>query len=156
MSRSLNKVLLIGNLRRGLLSMIPNLVPIWLALGAMGFIGVPIDNSSLLIGCILIGLAVDDTIHFMHRFQRHLAQTGDTLEAVSRTLSTTGSALLFTTLVLTAGFFVMSTSHMSNIAAFGLISAFAALVAFIADIVLSPALMALATRDAAQRERGEA
>jgi predicted RND superfamily exporter protein len=149
-------VLLIGNLRRGLLSMVPNLVPIWLALGAMGFFGVPIDNSSLLIGCILIGLAVDDTIHFMHRFQRHLAQTGDTLEAVSRTLSTTGSALLFTTLVLTAGFFVMSTSHMSNIAVFGLISAFAALVAFIADIVLSPALMALATRDAAQRERGEA
>ena len=145
-------VLLIGNLRRGLLSMIPNLVPIWLTLGIMGFSNIAIDNSSLLIGCILIGLAVDDTIHFMHRFQRQLTATGDTYEAIRHTLMTTGSALLFTTLVLSSGFLVMTTSYMWNITAFGMVSAFAAMIAFAADIVLSPALMALATRSSEQRE----
>ena len=139
-------VLLIGDLRRGLLSMVPNLVPIWLTLGVMGFMDVPIDNSSLLIGCIVLGLAVDDTIHFMHRFQRSFATNGDAFEAIRETLSTTGAALLFTTLVLTSAFLVMATSYMSNISSFGLITAFAAVIAFVADIVLSPVLMALATR----------
>ena len=72
-------VLLIGNLRRGLLSMIPNLLPIWLVAGPDGLCSdIPLDNSTLLVGCVLIGLAVDDTIHFMHKFQRYYAVAAET------------------------------------------------------------------------------
>jgi predicted RND superfamily exporter protein len=139
-------ILLIGELRRGLLSMIPNLVPIWLTLGLMGWRGVALDNSTLLVGCILIGLAVDDTIHFMHRFQRYHAAGYDARSAVRRTLSTTGSALLFTTLVLAAGFLAMTLCYMNNAVIFGQLAVFAAITAFVADVTISPALMVLASR----------
>ncbi len=141
-------VLLIGEVRRGLLAMIPNLTPIWLTLGLMGWLGVAIDNSTLLVGCILIGLAVDDTIHFMHRFQRHCEAGCDARTAVRRSLETTGAALFFTTLVLTAGFLVMTLSYMNNAQEFGQLAAFAAVTAFAADLVVSPALMVLASRSA--------
>jgi predicted RND superfamily exporter protein len=137
-------ILLIGNLKRGLLSMIPNLVPIWLTLGLMGFLDIAIDNSTLLIGCILIGLAVDDTIHFMHKFQHYYGQLGDVERAVHETLTTTGAALLFTTLVLASGFSVMMLSYMNNSIEFGQLATFAAIAAFMADILISPALMKLA------------
>ena len=139
-------VLLIGDLRRGLLSMIPNLLPIWLTLGLMGLLGIPLDNSTLLIGCILIGLAVDDTIHFMHQFQRYYSTSGDARQAVRDTLQTTGAALLFTTLVLTAGFMVMLLGYMNLSKEFGMLATFAAITAFVADLIVSPALMVVATR----------
>jgi predicted RND superfamily exporter protein len=136
-------VFLIGDLKRGLLAMIPNLVPIYLALALMGWLGIPLDNSSLLVGCIIIGLAVDDTIHFMHRFQRHLARGADAREAVQRTLETTGSAMLFTSLALAAGFTVVTFAYMVNVREFGILACFATVVAFAADVLLAPALMVL-------------
>jgi len=116
----------------------------------MGWLDIPLDNSSLLIGCVVIGLAVDDTIHFVHKFQRYFAQTGDARLAVRRTLETTGAALLFTSLVLAAGFSVMMLAYMDNAAQFGMLASFATVTAFLADIVLSPALMVLATRGTAR------
>ena len=70
-------VILIGRLWIGLLSMIPNLAPILLTLGIMGWLGVRLDMFTLLIGSIAIGLAVDDTIHFMHGFRRSYERSGD-------------------------------------------------------------------------------
>jgi predicted RND superfamily exporter protein len=139
-------ILLIGQVRCGLVSMIPNLVPIWLTLAIMGWFHVPLDNSSLLVGCVLMGLAVDDTIHFMHRFQRYYAKTGDSLEAVRCTLETAGAAMLFTTLVLASGFSVMLLTYMRNTVEFGLLATTAALLAFVADVIVSPALMVLVAR----------
>jgi len=136
-------VLLIGSVGRGLLAMIPNLIPIYLALALMGWLGIPLDNSTLLVGCIIIGLAVDDTIHFMHRFQRYLEETGDAREAVSRTLQTTGAAMLFTSLVLASGFFVVTFAYMVNAREFGILACFATIGAFLADVILAPALMVL-------------
>jgi hypothetical protein len=141
-------VLLIGNLRGGLVAMIPNLIPVFLTLGLMGALGIPLDNSSLLVGCIIIGLAVDDTIHFMHKFQRYFRETGNAADAVRRTLETTGSALLFTSLCLGAGFTTMLLAYMVNIVEFGMLALFATVVAFLADVVLAPALMVLVTRRA--------
>ena len=139
-------ILLIGDLRHGLLSMIPNLLPIWLTLGLMGFLGIPLDPSTMLLGCVLIGLAVDDTIHFMHKFQRYLALDGDVRRAVSETLQTTGAALFFTTLVIIAGFSTMFFGYMNNTREFGLLASFAAVTAFLADLVVTPALIALVAR----------
>ena len=136
-------ILMIGNLRQGLIAMVPNLLPVFFTLGLMGSLGIPLDNSTLLVGCIIIGLAVDDTIHFMHKFQRYFAKTGDIEQAVSQTLETTGSALLFTSLVLSCGFGVMYFAYMENIKDFSVLATFAAVTAFVADVVVAPALLSL-------------
>ncbi len=93
-----------------------------------------------------IGLAVGDTIHFMHNFQRYYNASGDAPWAVHETLRTTGRAVLFTTLVLAAGFFIYMFSSMNNLSDFGFLTGFCLLVAFLADVLLAPALMVLVRR----------
>ncbi len=137
---------LIGSVSRGLVAMIPNLIPVFLTLGLMGWLGIPLDASTLLIGAIVIGLAVDDTIHFVHKFNRYLEDLGDPRAAVRETLLTTGSALLFTSLALGAGFAVLLLAYMENSWEFGMLCLFAISTAFAADVVLGPALMVLVTR----------
>ncbi len=136
-------MLLLGSLRRGLVSMVPNLLPIVSVLAVMGWMKIPIDSTTMLIGAMVIGIAVDDTIHFMHKFHRYFEETGDLEHAVNETLRTTGSALLFTTLVLMAGFQVFGLSEMANIRVFGTLSAFAAGVALLADLLVAPALLSV-------------
>ena len=139
-------VLLIGHLTRGMLSMIPNLTPVIMMLGYMGWTGLPIDGLTMMVGAIVIGLAVDDTIHFMHNFRRYYEQTGKAREAIRLTLSTTGRALLVTSLVLGAGFFTFAGAYMINVRVFGILAGGAVLVAFLSNVILSSALMVLATR----------
>jgi hypothetical protein len=139
-------MLLLGSLRTGLASMVPNLSPILLTLGVMGYLGVTIDMFTMMIGSIAMGLVVDDTIHFMHGFRRLYAQTGDTLLSIRGTLETTGQALLFTSVVLSLGFSVFALSEMRNLFYFGLFTSFTIATAFLLDILVSPALMVLVTR----------
>jgi predicted RND superfamily exporter protein len=136
-------ILLIGSFKIGLVSMIPNLTPIVLVLGFMGWLGVPLDAFTLLIGSIAMGLAVDDTIHFMHNFRRYYERSGDVTVAVRETLASTGQALLFTSLVLSTGFFIFTLASLNNLFFFGLLTGLAILLAFLADLILAPALMAV-------------
>ncbi len=139
-------MLLVGSVRVGLLSMIPNLAPIIIALAFMYVFGLPLDMFSTLIGSIALGLAVDDTIHFMHNYQRYRSRLGDAAAAVRETLRTTGKALMVTTLVLVAAFMVNAAGSMINVRNFGIITAFCITVAFLADVLLAPALMMLLDR----------
>jgi predicted RND superfamily exporter protein len=149
-------ILLMRSVRLGLLSMIPNLIPVVFTLGVMGYLDMPLDASTIMIGAMVIGLAVDDTIHFMHKFRIYFAQLGDAKEAIRATLSSTGAALLFTTLVLASGFGVLTLAGMVNTQNFGLIAALATLVAFAADVVVAPALMTLFTaRDQRRQDVAE-
>lgn len=141
-------VLLLGNLRTGLLAMIPNTMPILLTLGLMGSFGFPLDAFSLMVGGIALGLAVDDTIHFMHNYRRYRAQGMDLEAAIEATLLTAGRAMLITTTVLSVGFLGFTMSSMVNLNNLGVLVAFATLTAFLADVLLAPALLALIDRDA--------
>ena len=136
-------MLLLGSLRRGLVSMVPNLLPIVAVLAVMGWGRIAIDTTTMMVGAMVIGIAVDDTIHFMHKFHRYFEQSGNVEASVCETLRTTGSALLFTTFVLIAGFSVFGLSEMANMRIFGLLSAFAAAVALLADVLIAPALLAV-------------
>jgi len=138
---TLMMILLIGNIRIGLVSMIPNVTPIILTLGLMGWLGMPLDLFTMLIGSIAIGLAVDDTIHFMHNYRRYHHETGDVKEAVRKTLLTTGRAMLVTTIVLATGFFLYMGANLSNLVNFGLLTGFTIIMALLADFFLAPALM---------------
>lgn len=135
------------------LSLLPNLIPIVLILGIMGFWGIDMDSTNLLIGSIVLGLVVDDTIHFMYNFSRYHDQTRDTAVAIKMTLLTAGRAIFVTSLVLTCGFFVFMLSSMKNIYHFGLLTGIAIMLALLADYFLSPALITLA-RDALNRRVG--
>ncbi len=149
---------MVRNIKIGILAIAPNLLPIILCLGFMGLFNIPIDAFSMLIGGIAIGLVVDDTIHFFHHFSQFYRETGSIDEAVTRTLETTGRAMLFTTLTLTCGFSVFLASSMENLTRFGLLTGLAVTLAFLADVILTPALMAIAYKaesieqETAQRE----
>ncbi len=140
-------VLLIGSLKIGLISMIPNLSPIVLTLGMMGFFGIPLDMFTLLIGSIAIGIAVDDTIHFFHNYRKYYAVTGSSRLSIEHTLSTAGRAMLVTTIVLTLGFWIFMLAGMNNLFNFGLLTGITLLLAFLADVLLAPALLTLVNPD---------
>jgi len=139
-------VLLIGALGQGMLAMIPNLLPVLLTLGLMGWMDIPIDMSSMLVGGIIIGLAVDDTIHFMHRFRGAYAETREVESAIHRSLESAGAAILCTTLILGAGFVVMEFAYMRNASQFGQLACFATVAAFAADVLVAPALLVIVGR----------
>jgi predicted RND superfamily exporter protein len=136
-------MLIVGSVRIGFIAMIPNLAPIAITLALMPLLGIPLDAFTILVGSIALGLAVDDTIHFMHNFHRYYADLGDVRLAVRETLRTTGRALLITTLVLSSAFFVYLFGTMHNLQAFGLLTGICIILAFLADALLAPALMTL-------------
>ena len=134
-------ILAVGDVRLGLLAMIPNLFPIIIALGVMGYMNIPLNTYNLIGGSIAIGLAVDDTIHFFHNFRKYYLRSGDIDFAVSETLRSAGRALLATTLILVSSFWMRLISDLRVVADFGLVMGIALFVAFLADVMLSPALL---------------
>ncbi|MCK5614292.1 MMPL family transporter, partial [Candidatus Pacearchaeota archaeon] len=143
---TLMMILFIGDIKIGLISMIPNLLPILIIMGIMGFAKVPLTMNTLLIGSIAMGLVVDDTVHFIHNFQRYYKETEDAHEAIKETLLSTGRALLITSLVLATGFFVLMFATLNHLVRFGFFTGMAILIALLADFLLAPALMILVTR----------
>jgi len=134
-------MLILGSVRIGLLSMIPNLTPIILGLLMMYVLDIPLDVFTLLIGSIAIGLAVDDTIHFMHNFRRYYLQSGDAAKAIEQTFFTTGKAMLITTIVLSLGFYSYLFGEMVAVQNFGLLTGSVIVMALLSDLLLAPALM---------------
>jgi predicted RND superfamily exporter protein len=123
-----------------------------MTLGYMGWSGLPVDGLTMMVGAIVLGLAVDDTIHFMHNFRRYYERSGDARQAIHETLHTTGRALLVTSLVLSAGFFTFLGAYMENVRLFGLLAGGSILLAFFANVILASSLMVLATRREARRK----
>jgi predicted RND superfamily exporter protein len=143
---SIMMILLVGSVRLGLISMIPNLLPITIVLGVMGIFGLPLDAFTMLIGSIALGLAVDDTVHFMHNFMRYYKDSGSSSEAIVHTMHTAGRAMVVTTIVLSLGFFIFMSSEMNNLLNFGGLTGLAIILSLFADILLAPALMTLIFR----------
>ena len=125
------------------IAMLPNLLPIFVTLGLMGLSGIRLDIATVTIAAVVIGVVVDDTIHFLHRFRTELAECGDHAEAARRTLASAGRAIVGTSLILACGFCVMALATVKSIVFFGLLSAVAMLVALVADLLMLPALLVL-------------
>ncbi len=136
-------LILVGHVKIGLISMIPNISPILVMTTVMVIFDMPLDMFTMLIGAIAIGLAVDDTVHFMHNFRKYELMYNDVDKAIRLTLLGTGRAMIVTTIVLSLGFFVFMGASMSNIFNFGLLTGIAIIVAVLADLFLVPALMKL-------------
>lgn len=139
----------------GLISMVPNLLPICLTLGAMGLLGIPLNIGTAPVASVALGLAVDDTIHYLVRFRRELARDGDPDKAVERAIVTTGRPILITSLVLAAGFSVLVLSGFQPTRNLGVLIGLTMISALVADLIVLPALL-LWARPVARRRAARA
>ncbi len=135
-------MILVFGLRAGLLSLIPNVLPIVFVLGLMGYAGFGLNMATAIIASIAIGIVVDDTIHFFSHFRDELHKTGDSKLAMSAALTRVGKALCFTTLILVAGFGVFLFSDSWIMASYGILSGTAVLIALLGDLFVGPVLLA--------------
>jgi hypothetical protein len=123
--------------------MIPNLFPIIMVMGLMGWFGIPLDLGTIMIGSISIGIIVDDTIHFLHNYGKYYDQLGDPRAATERTLSTVGRAMIVTSVVLIGGFLANLFSDLTINQHTGFLVASTVFIALLTDVILLPALLSL-------------
>ncbi len=133
----------VGNIKIGLLSMISNLLPIFMTMGIMGAFNIKLDMSTIMIGSIAIGIVVDDTLHFMYNFKKFHDETGNAAIAIEKTMLGTGRALLLTSMILSSGFFILMTASLSLLIVFGFLTGITIIFALLADFIVNPALMIL-------------
>lgn len=132
----------LGSLRIGLISLVPNLLPAAIAFGVWGLFSGRIDIASSSVVIVSLGIVVDDTIHFLTRYRRAMSQPGTMPEeAVRYAFRTVGPALLTTTIVLIAGFLVLTQSQITLNSTMGLLSALIVGLALILDFFLLPPVL---------------
>ncbi len=134
-------VLLFLSVKVGLIAVIPNLFPIVVNFGLMGLFGIPLSVATSLIASIAIGLAVDDTIHYLVRYNSEFKKDLDKDRAMRTTLMTVGRPIIFTSLTIGIGFSVLLFSHFQPTAIFGLLMMITMICALIGDLILLPTLM---------------
>ncbi|MEN8304173.1 MAG: efflux RND transporter permease subunit [Campylobacterota bacterium] len=140
-------IILLGSIKIGLTSMIPNILPIILTLGFMSMVNMPLDMFTMLVGAIVIGLSVDDTVHYFHNFAKYHHKGHSTRESLEHTMIGTGRALVATTIVLSLGFYVYMFASLTNLINFGILAGGAITIALFSNIILGPALLTLITKD---------
>lgn len=134
-------LVLLRSLRHALLGLIPNALAAASVIAAMGYFGIPLDMMTTTIAAVCIGIGVDDTIHYLHRFRDEYARWGDPRVAVSFCHASIGHALYFTSLTVIVGFSVLVFSNFVPTVMFGLWTAVAMLLALLANLTLLPALL---------------
>jgi predicted RND superfamily exporter protein len=153
---SILMVFFIGDLRVGLAAMIPNLSPILISLGLLGWSGIPLNVFTMFVGSIALGLAVDDTLHFLHGFKRAHMETGSTEAAIKESFRSTGRALVVTTVALSMGFFLFAFATMQSVMLFGLLTGCTIVLALVADFIVMPAILTWIISDRHNALPGEA
>ena len=129
-----------GSVKTGLIALIPNLTPALVIGGIMGFSGVPLDSSTVLIMPMILGLAVDDTIHFINHSKLEFLRTRNYRESILRSLRSVGVALVYTTVVLSANFLTYMTSEVKFYFFMGILAVSGMLSALLADFFVTPLL----------------
>jgi len=136
-------LILLRSLPHALLGMIPNSLAAATVIAAMGYTGIPLDMMTTTIAAICIGIGVDDTIHYLHRFRLEYERWGDARVAVSFSHASIGRALYFTSVTVIAGFSVLYFSSFVPTVMFGVWTAVAMALALLANLVLLPSLLVL-------------
>jgi len=136
--------LVLRSIRLAILSMVPNLLPIVVMLGVMGWTDLPLNEGTIMTASIAIGIAVDDTIHFLVRYRAEMA--GGPAQANLRTLEAVGRAVVTTSAVLTAGFLVTTLASFNAPIYFGLLSTVTIMTALLADLFVLPVLLMIFQR----------
>ena len=134
-------IVLFRSVKLSLIALVPNLVAVPLVLGLMGGLDIPLDFMTITIAAIAIGIGVDDTIHYVHRFGEEVAVDWDYQAAVSRSHDSIGRAMYYTTVTITIGFSILMLSKFVPTIYFGILTAFAMMIALVANFTVLPVLL---------------
>lgn len=136
-----------------LVSLIPNLLPLIITAGLMGYIGVPIKPSTILVFSIAFGISVDDTIHFLAKYRQELiANKWKIRKSVYAALKETGVSMLYTSIVLFFGFSVFAISSFGGTVALGILVSITLLFAMLSNLLLLPSLLLSLERSIANKK----
>jgi diguanylate cyclase (GGDEF)-like protein len=125
----------------GLIAIVPNIFPIVVVFGVMGWLGIELSMVTSLIASIAIGLAVDDTIHYLVRYNREFKKSLDDKLALRQTIKDVGRPIVFTTLTIGVGFSILALSNFKPTAIFGILMVITMFSALVGDLILLPSLM---------------
>jgi len=132
---------LFRSLRTAVTAIVPNVLSAVLVLGMIGWLGIPLDLMTITIAAITVGIGVDDTIHYIHRFTHEFSHDGDYWAAVHRCHRTIGRAMYYTSVTIMLGFSILALSQFTPTIYFGLLTGMAMLVALLANMTLLPVLV---------------
>jgi len=135
-------LVLFRSVKMAVIAIIPNLVAALQVLGLMGWLNIPLDIMTITIAAIVIGIAVDNTIHYIHRFTAEFETDHDYWATIKRCHGSIGHAMYYTTMTITLGFAILALSSFIPTIYFGLLTGFSMLVALLADLALLPLLLA--------------
>ena len=125
-----------------MISLIPNMLPLLITAGLMGFIGIPIKPSTILVFSIAFGISVDDTIHFLAKYRQELhANNWKIKKSVYSALRETGVSMFYTSIVLFFGFLVFTVSSFGGTIALGGLVSVTLLFAMVSNLLLLPSLL---------------
>jgi uncharacterized protein len=134
-------VLVFGSLKTGLIGMIPNLAPLVIIGSYMGYFDSPLDMMTMTIMPMLLGIAVDDTIHFINQIKYEFEKCGDYPQAIRNAFATIGKTLAMTTIVLSISFVMYMLSPVSNLARIGALASLGFVAALLSDYFITPLLV---------------
>ncbi|MCJ7542447.1 MAG: MMPL family transporter [Desulfobacterales bacterium] len=136
-------MILFKSLKIACIAIFPNLLSIGVVLGVMGWLNIPLDMMTITIASISVGIAVDDTIHYIHRFKSEMARDPNYIEAMYRCHGSIGHAMYYTSVTIIIGFSILVLSNFIPSIYFGLLTGLAMLIALIASLTLLPQLLIL-------------
>lgn len=134
--------ILFGSWRMVIISLVPNFIPLLVTAGVMGFFGIPIKPSTILVFSIAFGISVDDTIHFLAKYRQELKnKSWDLKKCVITALRETGLSMFYTSIVLFFGFSMFALSQFGGTQALGMLVSLTLLVAMLTNLVVLPSLL---------------
>lgn len=135
------------SIKYGGLSILPNLLPITLIIGIMGWFGIALNNTTVMVASVALGIAVDDTVHFIARFRKECGSKKlPVQEALRKTTLSIGRAIIFTSIINIAGFLILLVLAFQPTREFGLLISCAMFMALIGDLIILPASIAVLKR----------
>lgn len=129
------------SVRVGCLSLIPNIFPVLMLFGVMGWLGIPLNSSTTLIAAISVGIAIDDTLHYLGAFSSELRRTGDQNQAMLNAARTVGAPIVVTSLALAGAFLIVALSNFGSVRDFGKLASMTMVIALVSDLILTPAVL---------------
>lgn len=136
-------VLLFRSLILALIALAPSLLAAAMVLGTMGLLGIPLDIMTITIAAIVVGIGVDNCIHYVHRFKREYAKDNDYLATMYRCHGSIGNAMYYTTITVVVGFSTLTLSNFNPSIYFGLLTVMAMIAAVLGALLLMPRLILL-------------
>ena len=124
-----------------IIGLIPNIFVAMSVLGVLGLLGLPLDIMTITVAAISVGMAVDNTIHYMYRYKKEVKNTKDALTAINFTHINVGRALFYTAATISVGFSILSLSNFFPTVLFGLFTSMALIISFVSSLTLLPNLL---------------